>query len=43
MLALFDYQLGGENTGSGMLGLIIVYIVIPAVTSVAAARGSLKE
>ncbi len=37
MLALFGYRVGGENTDSGLLGLIVVYIVIPAVTSVAAA------
>lgn len=37
ILALFGYQLGGENTGSAMFGLILVYIIMPAVTSVAAA------
>lgn len=37
LLALFDYQIGGENTGQAFFGLVLVYIIIPAVTSVAAA------
>lgn len=37
ILALFGYELGAENTGRALLGLMLVYIVVPAVTSVAAA------
>ena len=37
ILGLFGYQIGGENTGTALLGLFIAYIVIPAVTSVLAA------
>ncbi|MBT4522772.1 MAG: MFS transporter [Halieaceae bacterium] len=37
LLAAFDYQLGGVNGETALFGLILVYIIIPAVTSVAAA------
>ena len=37
ILALFGYQMGADNAGDALLGLILVFIVIPAVTSVAAA------
>jgi Na+/melibiose symporter-like transporter len=37
LLALFGYELGGENTGRAFFGLVLVYIILPAVTSVAAA------
>jgi Na+/melibiose symporter-like transporter len=37
LLAAFGYQLGGENTGRALFGLILAYIILPAVTSVAAA------
>ncbi len=37
LLALFGYQMGANNTGDALFGLILVFIIIPAVTSVAAA------
>tara|TARA_R110001599_G_scaffold353465_1_gene593135 strand:- start:52391 stop:53809 length:1419 start_codon:yes stop_codon:yes gene_type:complete len=37
ILALFGYELGGDNPDSANLGLILVYIVVPALTSVLAA------
>jgi Na+/melibiose symporter-like transporter len=37
LLALFGYQLGGENSGSAVFGLVLAYIILPAVTSVIAA------
>jgi GPH family glycoside/pentoside/hexuronide:cation symporter len=37
ILAIFGYQLGAENSGSALFGLFLVYIILPAVTSVAAA------
>jgi len=37
ILALFGYQLGAENSGSALFGLFLVYIILPAVTSVVAA------
>lgn len=37
VLALFGYELGGENQGLADWGLYTTYIIIPAVTSVAAA------
>ncbi|MEM1112951.1 MAG: MFS transporter [Pseudomonadota bacterium] len=37
LLAVFGYELGGENSGTALFGLILAYIIIPAVTSVAAA------
>ena len=36
-LAIFGYQVGGENTGYALFGLFLVYLIIPAVTSIAAA------
>jgi len=36
-LAVFGYQMGQENSGVALFGLMLAYIVIPAVTSVAAA------
>lgn len=37
ILALFGYQLGAENSGSALFGLFLVYIILPAVTSICAA------
>ena len=37
LLALFGYEMGQRNFGSAQFGLILAYIIIPAVTSVAAA------
>jgi Na+/melibiose symporter-like transporter len=37
ILALFGYEMGAENTGRALFGLMLVYIVVPALTSVAAA------
>lgn len=37
LLAVFGYELGGQNTGTAFFGLVLAYIIIPAVTSVAAA------
>ncbi|MCB1855205.1 MAG: MFS transporter [Halieaceae bacterium] len=37
MLALFGYQIGASNTGMAFAGLVVVYIVVPALTSVIAA------
>ena len=37
ILALFGYQMGTANVGAAVFGLILVFIVIPAVTSVSAA------
>ena len=36
LLALFGYQLGADNSDSANFGLILVYIIVPAVTSIAA-------
>ena len=37
ILALFGYELGAANSGDALFGLMLTYIIIPAVTSVAAA------
>ena len=37
LLALFGYQIGAANSGDALFGLILAYIIIPALTSVAAA------
>ncbi|MFT7287312.1 MAG: GPH family glycoside/pentoside/hexuronide:cation symporter [Halieaceae bacterium] len=37
LLALFGYEIGGDNVGLAFVGLVIVYIVVPALTSVIAA------
>lgn len=37
LLALFGYELGGQNEGAAQFGLMLTYIIIPAVTSVVAA------
>jgi len=37
LLALFGYEIAGDNSGTALLGLFLVYIVVPAVTSVIAA------
>jgi len=37
ILALFGYEMGVENAGTAVLGLILVYIAVPALTSVGAA------
>jgi glycoside/pentoside/hexuronide:cation symporter, GPH family len=37
LLALFGYQIGADNTTTATFGLVLVYIIIPAITSVVAA------
>ncbi len=37
LLAVFGYEIAGDNSGAALVGLFLAYIVIPAVTSVIAA------